>query len=93
MPEVVDLYRLAGEEDYLLRVVVEGPAAFDAFYKRLIAVAPMRDVTSRFAMEAVKTTTAMPIPQGERDFPGEGNRSGRMRKVRRGKGGVEEGSG
>lgn len=62
MPEVVDFYRLAGEEDYLLRVVVEGPAAFDAFYKRLIAVAPMRDVTSRFAMEAIKTTTALPIP-------------------------------
>ncbi len=68
MPEVLDLYRLAGEQDYLLRVVVEGPAAFDAFYKRLIAVAPMRDVTSRFAMEAIKSTTALPIleaPRGE----------------------------
>jgi Lrp/AsnC family transcriptional regulator len=70
MPEVLDLYRLAGEEDYLLRVAVEGPAAFDAFYKRLIAVAPMRDVTSRFAMEAVKATTALAIPGGDPGPPG-----------------------
>lgn len=81
MPEVLDLYRLAGEEDYLLRVVVEGPAAFDAFYKRLIAVAPMRDVTSRFAMEAVKATTALPIPAGSEAVPGEG---GARRKPSRG---------
>jgi Lrp/AsnC family transcriptional regulator len=62
MPEIVDCWRLGGDVDYLLRVVVPDMAAFDAFYRRLTAdVTSLRKVTSRFAMERVKSTTALPI--------------------------------
>ncbi len=62
MPEVVDCWRLGGDVDYLLRVVVPDMAAFDNFYRRLTADVPsLRKVTSRFAMERVKSTTALPI--------------------------------
>lgn len=61
LPEVVEFYRLSGETDYLLKVVVRDIAAYDAFYKRLIAAAPLSDVSSSFAMEQIKSTTALPI--------------------------------
>jgi Lrp/AsnC family transcriptional regulator len=61
MPEVMDFYRMAGETDYMLRVVVADMAEFDSFYKRLIATAPLKNVTSRFAMERLKQTTAYPL--------------------------------
>ena len=61
MPEVMEFYRMAGDIDYMLRVVVPDIAAYDAFYKRLVAAVPLTDVTSRFAMEAIKQTTALPI--------------------------------
>ena len=61
LPEVVEFYRLSGETDYLLKVVVKDIAAYDAFYKRLIATAPLADVSSAFAMEQIKSTTALPI--------------------------------
>ncbi|MFI5013750.1 MAG: Lrp/AsnC family transcriptional regulator [Hyphomicrobiales bacterium] len=62
MPEVMELYRMAGEVDYQLRVVVADMAAYDLFYKRLIAAMPLKNVTSRFAMERIKQTTALPVP-------------------------------
>ncbi len=62
MPEVMDAYRMAGEVDYMLRVAVPDMAAFDDFYKRLIAAVPLKNVTSRFAMERLKQTTAYPLP-------------------------------
>jgi Lrp/AsnC family transcriptional regulator len=62
MPQIVECWRLGGDVDYLLRVVVPDMAAFDAFYRRLTAEVPsLRKVTSRFAMERVKSTTALPI--------------------------------
>ncbi len=61
MPEVLELYRMAGEVDYELRVVVPDMAAYDEFYKQLIAIVPLRNVTSRFAMERIKSETALPI--------------------------------
>jgi len=61
LPEIVELYRLSGETDYLLKVVVRDIAAYDAFYKRLIAAAPLTDVSSSFAMEQIKYTTALPV--------------------------------
>lgn len=61
LPEVVEIYRLAGETDYLLKVVVCDIAAYDRFYKRLIATAPLDDVSSAFAMEQIKFTTALPV--------------------------------
>jgi Lrp/AsnC family transcriptional regulator len=62
MPEVMDCWRMAGDVDYLLRVVTTDLAAYDAFYKRLVDAFPMRNVSSRIAMEPVKRTTAYPVP-------------------------------
>ncbi|HEX5454932.1 MAG TPA: Lrp/AsnC family transcriptional regulator [Stellaceae bacterium] len=68
MPEVMEVYRMAGDVDYMLRVAVADMAEYDRFYKRLIAVAPMKNVTSRFAMERLKHTTAYPLhPRAFRD--------------------------
>jgi Lrp/AsnC family transcriptional regulator len=64
MPEVMEFYRMAGDVDYMLRVVVADMAGYDAFYKKLIETVPLKNVTSRFAMERIKQTTALPI--GER---------------------------
>ena len=62
LPEVMEFYRMAGDVDYMLRVVVTDMQAYDAFYKRLIASSPLKNVTSRFAMEKIKSTTSLPIP-------------------------------
>jgi Lrp/AsnC family transcriptional regulator len=62
MPEVMDCWRMAGDVDYLLRVVTTDLAAYDEFYKRLVSAFPMRNVSSRIAIERVKGTTAFPIP-------------------------------
>jgi Lrp/AsnC family transcriptional regulator len=64
MPEVMEVYRMAGDVDYLLRVAVADMAGYDSFYKKLIAIAPMKNVTSRFAMECIKHTTAYPLHPG-----------------------------
>jgi Lrp/AsnC family transcriptional regulator len=64
MPEVMAVYRMAGDIDYLLHVAVADMTEYDAFYKRLIAVAPMKNVTSRVAMERMKHTTAFPLHNG-----------------------------
>jgi len=61
MPEVMEFYRMAGDVDYMLRVVVPDIAGYDTFYKRLIATVALKNVTSRFAMERIKSTTALPI--------------------------------
>ena len=54
MPEIVDAWRMSGDVDYLLHVVVADIATYDEFYRRLIAAVPLRNVTSRFAMERLK---------------------------------------
>ena len=61
LPEVMEFYRMAGDVDYMLRVVVPDIPGYDAFYKRLIANVPLKNVTSRFAMEKIKSTTELPI--------------------------------
>ena len=60
-PEVMELYRMAGDVDYMLRVVVPDMASYDTFYRQLIASIPLKNVTSRFAMERIKYTTALPL--------------------------------
>jgi Lrp/AsnC family transcriptional regulator len=62
MPEVMEVYRMAGDVDYLLRIAISDMAAYDSFYRRLIELVPLKNVTSRFAMERVKSTTAYPLP-------------------------------
>ena len=69
VPEVVEFYRMAGEVDYLLKVVVENVAAYDAVYKRLIAAVKIVDVSSTFAMEEIKRTTALPLHHRDRSLP------------------------
>ena len=61
IPEVVEFYRMAGDVDYLLRVVVPDIAAYDGVYKRLIEQIDLFDVSSSFAMEELKWTTAVPL--------------------------------
>ncbi len=61
-PEVVELYRMSGAVDYLLRVVVADIDAYDALYKKLIAISKFREISSTFAMEQIKFTTEIPLP-------------------------------
>ena len=60
-PEVVEFYRMSGQIDYLLRVVVPDIERYDAFYKKLISKIELSDVSSAFAMEQIKFTTALPL--------------------------------
>jgi Lrp/AsnC family transcriptional regulator len=60
-PEVIEFYRMSGEVDYLLRVVVPDIASYDAFYKKLISRVEISKVSSAFAMEQIKYTTALPL--------------------------------
>jgi Lrp/AsnC family transcriptional regulator len=60
IPEIVGAWRMSGDVDYLLHVVVPDIAAYDSFYRKLIAMVPLRNVSSRFAMERMKTGT-LPI--------------------------------
>ncbi|AZO80860.1 MULTISPECIES: Lrp/AsnC family transcriptional regulator [unclassified Bosea (in: a-proteobacteria)] len=61
LPEIVDFYRMSGDIDYLLKAYVSDIAAYDALYKKLIARIELSDVTSMFAMEELKATTAIPL--------------------------------
>ena len=60
-PEIVEAYRMSGQVDYLLRVVVPDIASYDLFYKAFIARIELTDVSSSFAMEQIKFTTALPL--------------------------------
>ncbi|WP_375704823.1 Lrp/AsnC family transcriptional regulator, partial [Bartonella sp. AD328YNZD] len=59
--EVIEFYRMSGDIDYLLRVVVPNIEAYDLFYKKLISKIDIRDVSSSFAMEQIKYTTELPL--------------------------------
>lgn len=61
MPEVVEFYRMGGDVDYLLKIVLPEISAYDDVYKRLIKIAPLSDVSAAFAMEALKNTTELPV--------------------------------
>lgn len=74
MPEVVEFYRMSGEVDYMLRVVVSDMSAYDAFYRKLISQVQLTDVSSSFAMEQIKFTTALPLDDLIKD---EGGNAGR----------------
>ena len=62
LPEVVEVWRMAGEADYLLKVVTTDVAAFDALYRHLTETVALGAVTSRFAVERLAYTTALPLP-------------------------------
>jgi Lrp/AsnC family transcriptional regulator len=61
IPEIVELYRMSGQIDYLLKVVVPDIGAYDAVYKQLIGKLPLFDVSSMFAMEEIKATHVLPL--------------------------------
>lgn len=61
IPEIVEVYRMSGDVDYLLRVVTSDIAGYDAVYRRLIKAVELSDVSSSFAMETIKSTTALPL--------------------------------
>jgi Lrp/AsnC family transcriptional regulator len=60
MPEIVDAWRMSGDVDYLLHVVVPDISSYDTFYRKLIAAIPLRNVSSRFSMERMKAG-ALPL--------------------------------
>src|SRR6202047_4192025 len=62
MPEVMEFYRMAGDVDYMLRVVGGVMEGYGGFFKKLIGAVPLKNVTSRFAMEKIKSVTALPVP-------------------------------
>jgi Lrp/AsnC family transcriptional regulator, cysteine-sensing transcriptional activator len=61
IPEIVEVHRMSGEVDYLMKVVAPDMAEFDRVYKRLISSAAFSDVTSTFSMEELKFTTELPL--------------------------------
>lgn len=61
MPEVMELHRMSGDVDYLLRVVVPDIEGYDRVYKKLIASLEMLDVSASFSLETIKATTALPL--------------------------------
>lgn len=61
LPQIMEVYRMAGEMDYLLRVSVPDMGAYDTLYRRLTDAVPIKNVTSHFAMERMKFSTAYPV--------------------------------
>lgn len=61
IPEVVEFYRMSGDVDYLLKIVARDIADYDRIYRKLTKVAPLHDVSSSFAMQEIKSTTALPL--------------------------------
>lgn len=65
IPEIVECYRIAGDTDYMMKVVIPDVEAYDGVYKRLIEIPGLEDISSTFAMEEVKYTTAIPLYYAE----------------------------
>ena len=63
IPEIVEFYRMSGEIDYLLKIIVSDIAHYDRVYRKLIRVTSLLDVSSSFAMEQLKYTTALPLSE------------------------------
>ncbi|EAU44583.1 Lrp/AsnC family transcriptional regulator [Salipiger bermudensis] len=60
-PEVMEAHRLAGDIDYILKVRVQNPRAYDVFYQALISEVKVHNVTALLSMEEIKNTTALPV--------------------------------
>ena len=63
IPEIVECYRMSGDVDYLLKILAADIPDYDRIYKKLIANIQLHDVSSSFAMEPMKATTAVPLPE------------------------------
>jgi Lrp/AsnC family transcriptional regulator len=64
MPEIVELHRMSGDVDYLMKVMVRDVEGYDRFYKKLIKAVKLTDVSSAFAMEQIKYSTELPLAEG-----------------------------
>ena len=62
IPEVIEIYRMSGDVDYLMKILASDIEDYDRIYKKLIRSVEMFDVSSSFAMEQLKYTTAVPLP-------------------------------
>lgn len=60
IPGVLEVYRMGGDVDYLLKAVVADMPGYDALYQRLIQ-AKLFDVTASFVMETIKQTSELPL--------------------------------
>jgi len=67
VPEITEIYRMSGEVDYLMRIVVPDIEAYDVVYKKLIATIDLLDVSASFALETIKSTTALPLHYAKLD--------------------------
>lgn len=61
IPEIVEIYRMAGDVDYLLKIAVGSVSDYDRVYKTLIKKIDIADVSASFAMECLKNTTELPV--------------------------------
>ena len=61
IPEVIEIHRMAGDIDYLLKIVATDMSDYDRIYKRLITVAELFDVSASFSMERIKSSTELPL--------------------------------
>ena len=61
MPEILGVYRMTGDLDYLIRARVADMADYDRLYQKLISRVPLSDVSASFVMEEIKDTTALPV--------------------------------
>ncbi len=61
IPEVTEIHRMSGDVDYLIRIVVPDIDAYDVVYKRLISSVEFQDVSASFALETIKSTSALPL--------------------------------
>ena len=61
LPEILGVYRMTGDLDYLVRARVRDVAAYDRLYQKLVSIVPLSDVSASFVMEEIKETTALPV--------------------------------
>lgn len=61
IPEVIDFFRIAGDQDYLIKIAARDMADYDTVYKRLIADVELDSVSSYFVMEAIEEGRALPV--------------------------------
>ena len=61
IPEIIEFYRMSGNVDYMLKIVVPSIQAYDEVYKKLIEKVNIYNVNSYFAMEEMKNMTALPL--------------------------------
>ena len=61
MPEILGVFRMTGDLDYLIRARVRDIAGYDALYQRLIRKVALSDVSASFVMEEIRDTTALPV--------------------------------